>query len=140
MKIKKIDHIGIAVKNLEESLKTWKDLFGAKVGMIEKIEERGIKVAHLEFEEGPTVELVASLGKDSPVEKYIEKRGEGIHHFSLLVEEIEKVMEELKDKGVQFIQERPQKGAEGSLIAFIHPSHLKGVLLELKEKGEGGSG
>jgi len=133
-RIKKIDHIGIAVKNLEESLKIWKDLFGAKVGVIEEIKERGVKIAFLEFKEGPTVELLASSGKDSPLEKFLEKRGEGIHHLCLLVEEIEKVMEELKSKGVQFIQEKPHKGAEGSKIAFLYPHSLQGVLLELKEK------
>jgi methylmalonyl-CoA/ethylmalonyl-CoA epimerase len=136
MRIKKIDHIGIAVNDLEESLKKWKDLFGAKVGAIEEIKERRVKVAHLEFDEGPTVELVASLDKKSGIEKFIKNRGEGIHHFSFLVEEIERLMEELKDKGVQFIQEKPQKGAEGSKIAFIHPSDLNGVLLELKEKSD----
>jgi len=136
MRIKKIDHIGIAVNDLEESLKKWKDLFGAKVGVVEEIKERGVKVAHLGFEEGPTVELVASIDKNSTIEKFIKSRGEGIHHFSFLVEEIERLMEELKDKGVQFIQEKPQKGAEGSKIAFIHPGDLNGVLLELKEKSD----
>jgi len=136
MKIKKIDHIGIAVNNLEESLELWKNLFGAKVGAIEEIKERGVKVVNLEFENGATVELVTSLGKDSPIEKFIRRRGEGIHHLSFVVEEIEKVMEKLKDQGVQFIQERPQRGSEGSRIAFIYPHSLKGVLVELKEKSD----
>lgn len=134
MRIKKIDHIGIAVKDLEASLKKWRVLFRAKVKAVEEIKERGVKVAPLEFDEGPTVELVASLGKDSTIEKFIKSRGEGIHHVSFLVEEIEELMEELKDKGIRFIQEKPQKGAEGSKIAFIYPSSLNGVLLELKEK------
>lgn len=136
MRIRKIDHIGIAVKDLEESLKKWKELFGAKIGAVEEIKERGVKVAHLEFDEGPTVELVASLDENSTIEKFIRNRGEGIHHFSFLVEGIEKLTEELRNRGVQFIQEKPQKGAEGSKIAFIHPSHLNGVLLELKEKSD----
>lgn len=136
MGIKRIDHIGIAVKNLEESLKRWIELFGAKVGVVEEIMERRVKVAHLEFEDGSAVELVASLGKDSPIEKFIEEKGEGIHHLSFEVEGIEELMEELKNQGIQFIQERPQKGAEGSRIAFIHPRNLKGVLLELKEKSQ----
>jgi methylmalonyl-CoA/ethylmalonyl-CoA epimerase len=134
MGIKRIDHLGIAVKDLEESLRRWKELFGAKVGVVEEIRERGVKVAHLEFEDGSAVELVASLGKDSPIEKFIEERGEGIHHLSLEVEGIEEIMEELREKGIQFIQEKPQKGAAGSKIAFLHPRNLQGVLLELKEK------
>ncbi|MFB0565949.1 MAG: methylmalonyl-CoA epimerase [Candidatus Aminicenantaceae bacterium] len=134
MKIKKIDHIGIAVKNLDESLKRWENITGAKRGVIEEIRERGVKVALLEFESGPSVELVTSMEKDSPVEKFLEKRGEGIHHFSFVVEEIEECMAELKKKGVQFIQEKPQRGAEGSFIAFLHPDNLNGVLIELKEK------
>jgi len=136
MRIKRIDHLGIAVKDLDESLKRWKELFGVKVGVIEEIKERGVKVAHLEFEDGAAVELVASLGKDSPIEKYIAEKGEGIHHLSFEVEGIEEIMKELKKKGIQFIQERPQMGTEGSKIAFIHPRNLKGVLLELKEKGK----
>jgi len=134
MGIKRIDHIGIVVKDLEESLKRWKELFGVKVGAIEEIKERGVKVAHLEFEDGSAVELVTSLGEESSIEKFIEERGEGIHHLSLEAEGIEDVMKELKEKGIQFIQEIPQEGAEGSKIAFIHPRNLKGVLLELKEK------
>ena len=134
MGIKRIDHLGIAVKDLEASLKRWKDLFGAKVGVIEEIRERGVKVAPLEFEDGSAVELVAPLGEDSPIEKFINERGEGIHHLSLEVDRIEEVMEELINNGIQFIQEEPQKGAEGSKIAFIHPRNLGGVLLELKEK------
>jgi len=136
MGIKRIDHLGIAVKDLEESLRRWKELFGAKVGVIEEIRERGVKVAHLEFEDGSAVELVASLGKDSPIEKFIEERGEGIHHLSFEVEGIEEIMEELREKGIQFIQEKPQKGSAGSKIAFLHPRNLQGVLLELKEKGK----
>ncbi len=134
MGIKRIDHLGIAVKDLEASLKKWKDLFGVKVGLIEEIRERGVKVALLEFEDGSIVELVAPLGEDSPIEKFINERGEGIHHLSLEVDGIKEVMEELRNKGIQFIQEEPQKGAEGSKIAFIHPRNLEGVLLELKEK------
>jgi methylmalonyl-CoA/ethylmalonyl-CoA epimerase len=134
MGIKRIDHIGIVVKDLEENLKRWEELFGVKVGAIEEIKERGVKVAHLEFEDGSAAELVASLGEESSIEKFIKERGEGIHHLSLEVEGIEDVMKELKEKGIQFIQERPQKGAEGSKVAFIHPRNLKGVLLELKEK------
>jgi len=134
MGIKRIDHLGIAVKDLDASLKRWRELFGGKVGVIEEIRERGVKVAPLEFEDGSAVELVAPLGEDSPIEKFINERGEGIHHLSLEVDGIEEVMEELRNKGIQFIQEEPQKGAEGSKIAFIHPRNLEGVLLELKEK------
>jgi len=130
----KIEHIGIAVKNLEESLARWADLFNLKVRGVEEIRERGIKLAHLDIEQGPSIELVTPCGEESPVEKFLKEKGEGIHHFCFEVKDIEKVMEELKEKGIHFVQNKPQKGAEGSLIVFIHPRDFNGVLLELKEK------
>ena len=130
----KIEHIGIAVKNLEESLAKWADLFNLKVRGVEEIRERGIKLAHLDIERGPSIELVTPCGEESPVEKFLKEKGEGIHHFCFEVKDIEKVMEELKEKGIHFVQNTPQKGAEGSLIVFIHPRDFNGVLLELKEK------
>lgn len=133
MRIEKIDHIGIAVRNLEESLARWEELLGVKARKIEEIKERGVRLVHLDLEKGPSVELVSPFGDESPLAKFIEERGEGIHHFCFKVKDIEKVMEELKKKGIQFVQEKPQKGAEGSLIAFIHPASLNRVLIELKE-------
>ena len=130
----KVDHIGIAVKDLEGSLERWAKVLNLRVRGVEEIKERGVKVVQLELDEGPSIELVTPSGEESPVEKFIRERGEGIHHFSFEVQDIKGAMRELKEKGIQFIHNEPQKGAEGSWIAFIHPSHFNGVLLELKEK------
>lgn len=130
----KIDHIGIAVANLEKSLEKWQRALGLRVGSVEEIKERGLKLANLIPENGPSIELISALGEDSTVEKFIEERGEGIHHFCFEVDDIEKAVGSLKKKGVQFIEPAPQRGAEESLIAFIHPSSFNGVLIELKEK------
>ncbi len=131
----KIEHIGIAVKNLEQSLSLWTGMLNLKSRGIEEIQERGVKLAHLELEEGPSVELVTPWGEDSPLEKFLDEKGEGIHHFSFEVEDLKSVMERLKAKGIQFVHEKPQKGAEGSLIAFLHPHNFNGVLIELKQRG-----
>jgi methylmalonyl-CoA epimerase len=133
MKIRAIDHIGIAVRDLEASLARWTALFRAKSGPIEEIAERRVRLAKLNFLEGPAVELVSPLGDASPLLKFLEERGEGIHHFCFEVGNIEAMMEELKRAGVQFVSEKPQLGASGSLIAFVHPRNLNGVLVELKE-------
>lgn len=130
----KIEHIGIAVKDLEQSLSLWTRMLNMKSRGIEEITERGVKLAHLEFEEGPSVELVTPCGEDSPLVKFLDEKGEGIHHFSLEVEDLKSDMERLKAKGIQFVHDKPQKGAEGSLIAFLHPRNFNGVLIELKQK------
>jgi len=134
--VKKLDHIGIAVKDLEGSVERWKDLFGLKVRRIEEIKERNIRIAQLDREGSPSIELISSLGPGSTVEKFIGDRGEGIHHISFEVEDIRSSLEKFREKGIRFVQDEPQKGAEQSLIAFIHPRHLNGVLIELKEKSK----
>ncbi len=130
----KIDHIGIAVNDLEESLTLWAELLDLSARGIEEIQERGVKLAHLEVEDGPSIELVTPCGEGSPLEKFLKERGEGIHHFCFEVQDVEDAVNKLKDKRIQFVHDKPQKGAEGSLIAFIHPHHFNGVLIELKEK------
>jgi methylmalonyl-CoA/ethylmalonyl-CoA epimerase len=132
-KIEKIDHIGIAVKNLEERISLWESLLGAKVGIIEELPERGVKLANLEFPQSPTVELLCPLNEQAAVAKFLAERGEGIHHFCFSVDNIEAAFKELKKKGVQFVQDKPYQGAGGSRIVFIHPRSLGGVLIELKE-------
>ena len=131
----KIEHIGIVVNNLEESLTLWTELLNLRVRGIEEIKERGVKLAHLEIDDGPSIELVTPHGEGSPLEKFLRERGEGIHHFCFEVQDVEDAVKKLKEKGIQFVHDKPQKGAEGSLIAFIHPRHFNGVLIELKEKG-----
>ena len=132
--IRKIDHIGIAVKNLQESLENWIDLFGFELLGKETVEEEGIELAFLRKEDVPPIELMAALDEDSPVKKFLEKRGEGIHHICFEVEHIGTTLETMKNKGVRLIHEEAKKGAGGSQIAFIHPKSLNGVLVELKEK------
>lgn len=130
----KVDHIGIAVKNLEESIEKWSELFGLEIKRVEEIKERGVRLAHLSSKSGPSIELLTPCGEGSGVEKFLKERGEGIHHFCFEVENIERAMEELKKKGIQFVQESPQKGSGRSLIAFIHPRNFNSVLIELKQE------
>jgi methylmalonyl-CoA/ethylmalonyl-CoA epimerase len=134
VEIEKIDHIGIAVKDLEAKIALWEGILGIKAGKIEELPERGVKLAHLHVPHSPTVELVTPLNEQAAVAKFLAKRGEGIHHFCFLVKNIESAFEELKKKGVEFVQDKPYLGAGGSRIVFIHPRSLGGVLIELKEK------
>lgn len=133
MKFKGIHHIGIAVADLEGSLARWAALFGALPGSVEEIPERGVRLAHLRFAEGSEIELLSPLGEDSPVAKYLEKRGEGVQHFTLEVDDIEAAFRELTEAGLRFVSENPQLGAGGARVAFIHPKSLNGVLVEIRQ-------
>lgn len=139
MRIKGIHHIGIAVRDLEESLRRWSTLFGAEQSPLEEIPERGVRLARLCFAEGPEIELIAPLGPDSPVAKFIESRGEGIQHFTLEVDDIKTAMHELRQAGLQFVSDTPQIGAGGVLVAFIHPRSLNGVLVEIRQGQKSGA-
>ncbi|MBD3413916.1 MAG: methylmalonyl-CoA epimerase [Candidatus Aminicenantes bacterium] len=130
----KIHHIGIAVKDLKKSLQQWKKSFSIKSGEMEVIRERGVKIATLHFDTGPVIELIEAIGGDSPIQKFLEKKGEGVHHFCLKTEDLDQKVKELKKKGMRFVQENPVAGAGGSRIIFIHPDNLNGVLIELKEE------
>ncbi|MCO6041615.1 methylmalonyl-CoA epimerase [Thermococcus alcaliphilus] len=132
--IKKVDHIGIAVRNLEEAIKIWENL-GLKVEEIEEVPDQKVRTAI--FHAGETrIELLEATAEDSPIAKFIEKRGEGIHHIALGVDNIEEHLEKLKEKGFRLIDEKPRIGAGGAKIAFIHPKSVGGVLLELCEREE----
>ena len=133
MKVVTLDHIGIAVKNMEETLAFYRDTLGiASVGT-EVIEDQKVKVAFLPV--GDTeLELLESTSPDGPVAKFIEKRGEGIQHGALRVDNIEKALQELKDKGVQLIDQQPRYGAGNAKIAFLHPKATGGILLEISER------
>jgi len=133
MKVVTLDHIGIAVKNMEETLAFYRDTLGiASVGT-EVIEDQKVKVAFLPV--GDTeLELLESTSPDGPVAKFIEKRGEGIQHIALRVDNIEKALQELKDKGVQLIDQQPRYGAGNAKIAFLHPKATGGILLEISER------
>ncbi len=126
----KIDHIGIATKSIEEGLAVWQDALGLKPDSHEEIAEQGVKICMLPV--GDThVELLEPLSPESPVGRFLSKRGPGIHHIAVEVTDIGASLAELKQRGVRLIDETPRVGAGGCLVAFIHPSSANGVLLEL---------
>ena len=126
----KIDHIGIATRGIEESLGFWRDALGLEVKHTETVEEQGVRVAMLPVGE-PRVELLEPTGPDSPVAKFLEKRGPGIHHVAVRVADIRAALARLKTEGARLIDEEPRVGAGGCLVAFVHPAASGGVLLEL---------
>ena len=129
----KLDHIGIAVSNMEESIKLYTDLLGMKLQGEETVEEQKVKVAFLPV--GDTeVELLESTDADGPVAKFIESRGQGIQHLAFKVDDIEKALEICKEKGIRLIDEKPRYGAGGAKIAFLHPKSTNGVLIELCQR------
>jgi methylmalonyl-CoA epimerase len=129
----KLEHIGIAVKSIDDHLKIWRDLFGFKVEKVAEVPEQKVRVAMLDVG-GVVVELLEPAGEDSTISKFIEKKGEGLHHLSFEVEDIEGAIEDLKKKGMRMIDEIPRKGAHAAKIAFIHPQSAGGILLELSQK------
>ncbi|HEY0006184.1 MAG TPA: methylmalonyl-CoA epimerase [Pyrinomonadaceae bacterium] len=126
----KIEHIGIATRGLEEALGFWRDALGLEVLHTEEVSEQKVRVAMLPVGE-PRIELLEPTSDDSPVARFIEKRGPGIHHIAVRVEDIEARLAQLKEQGVRLIDETPRVGAGGCLVAFVHPSSANGVLLEL---------
>ncbi|ASJ12923.1 methylmalonyl-CoA epimerase [Thermococcus thioreducens] len=130
--IKKIDHVGIAVRNLDEAIKVWEGL-GLKVEEIEEVPDQKVRTAIIHVGES-RIELLEGTSEDSPIAKFIAKRGEGIHHIALGVDNIEEHLEKLKEKGYRLIDEKPRTGAGGARIAFVHPKAVTGVLLELCER------
>ena len=126
----KIDHLGIATKGIDEALKFWTDALGLENIHTEVVEDQKVRVAMLPIGES-RIELLEPTSDDSPISKFLEKRGGGIHHIAVEVENIESALKQLKDKGMRLIDETPRVGAEGCLVAFVHPSSTGGVLLEL---------
>jgi len=133
MKILKIDHLGIAVSGIDEKKNFWTDALGLKMEGTQIIEEQKVKTAFLPVGESE-VELLESTSDDGPIAKYIDKKGEGIQHVAFRVENIEDALTELKEKGIQLIDQTPRKGAGGAKIAFLHPKATSGVLVELCER------
>lgn len=133
MKTIKIEHIGIAVKSIADSLDFWENTLNVKCNGIEEITGQEIKTAFLPVE-GCAVELLEGTSSESPLSQFVERRGEGIHHISLEVENLDDALVELKEKGVGLIDDTPRYGAYGTKIAFLHPSATGGVLMELTEK------
>ncbi|OJV61615.1 MAG: methylmalonyl-CoA epimerase [Clostridiales bacterium 38-18] len=133
MKALKVDHIGIAVKNLEETLAFYQEVLGLELAGTETVEEQKVKVAFLPV--GDTeVELLESTTDDGPIAKFIEKNGEGIQHIAFKVENIEEAIEYMQSKGMKMIDEKPRYGAGGAKIAFVHPKSSHRVLVELSER------
>ena len=130
----KLDHIGIAVRSLTETLKVY-SLLGLTVSAYEDVEDQGVRVAMLPVGES-RIELLEPLHAGSPIEKFLAKRGEGIHHIAVCVDNIEVALQRFKDAGAKLIDTTPRRGAQNSKIAFIHPSSTHGVLLELVEHGQ----
>ncbi|MDR1379617.1 MAG: methylmalonyl-CoA epimerase [Synergistaceae bacterium] len=128
-----IDHIGVAVKNIEESLKFWEKTLSIKCAGVEEVAAQKVKTAFLPVRD-TEVELLEPTADDSPVAKFIEKKGEGIHHLAIRVDDVQKSLDELKAQGIRLIDEKPRPGAGGAKIAFIHPSATGGILLELSER------
>ena len=124
-----IDHIGIAVRSIDEAKKFWVDQLGLKIARVEEVPEQKVRVAI--FDVG--IELLEPTSPDSPVAKFIEKRGEGLHHLTLATDELAARLQALKAAGVNLIDEKPRVGAGGSGIAFLHPKSAHGVLVELCE-------
>jgi methylmalonyl-CoA/ethylmalonyl-CoA epimerase len=133
MKIQNIDHIGIAVKSIEQAGKFYTDVLGLKIEDIETVAEQKVNVAFIPITDSE-VELLESVEPDGPVAKYIENRGEGIQHIAFRVDDIKQCLEELKEKGVRLIDQTPRHGAGGAKIAFIHPKETNGVLVEICER------
>jgi methylmalonyl-CoA/ethylmalonyl-CoA epimerase len=128
----KIEHIGIATHKIDDALEFWRDALGLRVLETEEVAEQGVRVAMLPVGE-PRIELLEPTSESSPVAKFLEKRGAGIHHIAVRVDDIRATLARLKQQGARLIDDAPRIGAGGCLVAFVHPSAAGGVLLELVE-------
>jgi len=129
----KIDHIGIATTAIDGSVDFWRDMLGLEAGQIEEVSQQRVRVCMLPVGESQ-VELLEATTANSPISKFLEKRGQGIHHIAFRVDDIRGQLAEMKRKGARLIDEEPRTGAGGCLVAFIHPSSTGGVLLELVQR------
>ncbi|MFQ3180750.1 MAG: methylmalonyl-CoA/ethylmalonyl-CoA epimerase [Polaribacter sp.] len=133
--MKKIEHIGIAVKDLEVSNKLFGSLFGEKHYKEEEVISEGVKTSF--FKSGPNkIELLQATSPDSPIAKFLEKKGEGIHHIAFAVDDIKSEIKRLQGEGFIVLNETPKKGADNKLVAFLHPKTTNGVLIELCQEIE----
>lgn len=132
MNLSHIEHIGIAVNSLDEAIPFWEEKLGLKCYKIEEVKEQKVKTAFFQIGQSK-IELLESTDSDGPIGKFIEKKGEGIHHLAIAVKNIQQNLTELDEKDVLLIDKTPRKGAEGLDIAFVHPKSTHGVLLELCE-------
>lgn len=130
--VKQVGHIGVLVKNLDEAAKIYQDFFGATLTEVKVVAEQGVKVGMLSFADGPNIELLEPL-PDSRMAAALEKRGEGVQHISFDVDNIDREIASLADKGVELIDKKARRGVEG-MVAFLHPKSVSGVLVELCQK------
>ena len=134
MQAKGIHHLGVAVENLDEAVDTYRRLFGAEVERRETVAEQGVEAASLRVGES-RVELLASLGDETPVGKFLASRGPGMHHVAYEVSDLQRELEGLAEQGVELIDEEPHRGLFGLEVAFVHPDSMHGVLAELVGSG-----
>lgn len=134
MRAKGIHHLGVAVEDLDEAVETYRRLFGAEVERRETVEAQGVEAAAMRVGES-RVELLASLGDETPVGKFLASRGPGMHHVAYEVSDLERELVELAEQGVHLIDERPHEGLFGLEVAFVHPDSVHGVLAELVSSG-----
>jgi|SRR5918992_4318015 methylmalonyl-CoA epimerase len=127
-----LDHIGIAVENIDEALKFYRDALGLEIDPPEDVSSQRVRAHFIPTGEA-ALELLEATAEDSPIRKYVQRRGPGLHHITLRVDDIVGALTQLKVRGVRLIDETPRPGAHGSLVAFIHPASAHGVLVELKQ-------
>ena len=136
--LKKIDHFGVAVRELEKALGIYRDGLGLEVDGVEEIPQEGVRVAFLPIGE-TRLELLEPTSESSPVARFLEKRGEGLHHVCFQVDGLERQIPDLRARGLELLPGYPRQGAEGERVAFFHPRSTGGVLIELREKVDGES-
>jgi methylmalonyl-CoA epimerase len=127
-----LDHIGIAVKDAQTAIAFYRDALGLEIEASEEVASQGVRAYFIPVGQSK-LELLEATKPDSPIAKYTDKRGPGLHHITLSVDDIVSALAELRSRGVRLIDEQPRAGAEGALVAFIHPSSAQGVLVELKQ-------
>lgn len=129
----KLEHIGIAVRSIEEGAKIWEDVLGLTPEAITEVKSQKVRVAVFDAR-GVKIELLEPMGDDSPIAKFLEKKGEGLHHLCFEVKNLEKALMDIKSRGIKLVDEVPRRGAFAKKIAFLHPGSIHGVLIELCEK------
>lgn len=129
----RLDHVGIAVNALDEALMFYREALGLEVTGTEDVESQGVRV-HFVGVGSAALELLEATTDTSPIAKFLSRRGPGLHHITLRVDDLEEALDELKSRGVRLIDQEPRSGAEGSRVAFVHPASSHGVLVELKEE------
>lgn len=135
----KIDHVGIAVKSLSDSIGFYTEALGLESSVIETVDDQGATLAF--FPVGDSrIELLEPVAEDTPVGRFITRRGEGLHHICFMVDDLEARLQYLRARGVQVLEGYPRRGAEGRLVAFLHPKSANGVLVELVQNGESREG